>query len=76
MVSQEAFPILKEVFLTLTLWRRTLKIWVFIANITNEFVLGMNILSMYNASVDLWHQMLRLAEERYGALTFQPGSDQ
>jgi hypothetical protein len=33
--SGEAFPILKEVFLTLILGRRPLNIWVFIANITN-----------------------------------------
>jgi hypothetical protein len=54
---------LKEVFLTLTLGRRPLKIWVFVANITNEFILGLNILRAYDASVDIGRQTLRLAEE-------------
>jgi hypothetical protein len=35
MVSGEALQILKEVFLTLTLGWHPLKIWVFVANITN-----------------------------------------
>jgi hypothetical protein len=42
-VSGEDIPILKEVFLTLTLGRRSLKIWIFIADIT-EFILGLNML--------------------------------
>jgi hypothetical protein len=47
----------------MTLGQRLLKIWVFIANITNEFILGLDILSTYNAWVDLGRQMLCLAEE-------------
>jgi hypothetical protein len=43
-VSGEALLILKEVFLTMTLGRRSLKIWVFVANITKEFILGLGIL--------------------------------
>jgi hypothetical protein len=62
-VSGEALPILKEVFLTLSLGRRPLKIWVFVTNITNEFVLGLDILCAYDASVDLRCQKLHLAEE-------------
>jgi hypothetical protein len=61
-VSGEALPILKEVFLTLTLGRRPLKIWVFFANIT-EFILGLDILRAYDASVDIGRQTLLLAEE-------------
>lgn len=38
MVSEEALPILKEVFLTLTLRQCPVKIWVFVVNITNEFI--------------------------------------
>jgi hypothetical protein len=60
MVSGEALPIVKEVFLTLTLGRHSLKIWVFVSN---EFILGLDILHAYDASVDLGRQMLRLAEE-------------
>jgi hypothetical protein len=61
--SGEAFPRLKEYFLTLMLGRRPLKIWEFVANISNEFNLRLDILRAYNASVDLGRQMLRLAEE-------------
>jgi hypothetical protein len=62
-VSGESLPILKEVLLTLNLGRRPLRMWVFVANITNEFILGLNILSAYGASVDLGRQTLLLAEE-------------
>jgi hypothetical protein len=68
-VSEEVLPILKEVFLTLnltltlTLGQRPLKILVFVASITNEFILGLDILCAYDASVDLGHQTLSLAEE-------------
>jgi hypothetical protein len=62
-VSGEALPVLKEVFLTLSLGRRPLKIWVFVANITNDFILGLDILRAYDASVDIGRQTLRLAEE-------------
>jgi hypothetical protein len=57
---------------------RTLKIRVFVANITNEFVLGLDILRAYDASVDIGRQMLSVAEDRYyyGALAFQLGSGQ
>jgi hypothetical protein len=47
----------------LTQGPRPLKIWVFIANITNKFILGLDILHAYDASVDLGHQMLHVAEE-------------
>jgi hypothetical protein len=59
----EALSILKEVFLTLTLGQCPLKIWVIIANITNKFFLGLDILCTYDASVDQGHQTLYLSEE-------------
>jgi hypothetical protein len=37
--------------------------WGFIVNITDEFILGLDILHSYDASVDLGRQTLRLAEE-------------
>jgi hypothetical protein len=61
-ISREP-PILKEAFVTLTLGRRPLEIWVFIADITDELILGLDILRTYNASMDLGHQILRLREE-------------
>jgi hypothetical protein len=62
-VYGEACPILKDVFLTLTLGRCSFQIWVLIANIINEFILGLDILRAYDASVDLGCQMLHLGEE-------------
>jgi hypothetical protein len=62
-VSGETLPILKEVFLTLTVGWRPIKICVFVANITNELILGLDILRAYDASVDLGRQTLRLAGE-------------
>jgi hypothetical protein len=69
MVSGEALPILKEVFLTLTQGRLPFKIWVFIVNITNVFFLGLIVLCTYDASVDLGHQTLLLAKEEVSAWT-------
>jgi hypothetical protein len=62
-VSGETLPIFNEVFLTLTLGRRSLKMWVLVANITNESILGPDILRAYDPSVDLGRQALRFAEE-------------
>jgi hypothetical protein len=62
-VSGKALPIMKEVSLTLTLGQRPLKISVFVANITDELILGLDVLRAYDASVDIGHQTLRLAEE-------------
>jgi hypothetical protein len=62
-VSREALPIWKKVSLTLTLGRHPIKIWVFVANITNELILGLDILRACDASVDLGRQTLHLAED-------------
>jgi hypothetical protein len=59
----EALSTLMEVFLTLTLGQWPLKIWVSVANITNKFIFGLDILCAYDASVDLGHQIPHLAEE-------------
>jgi hypothetical protein len=48
--------------LTLTLGQHPLKIWVFVTDIT-KFILGMDILHAYDASVEIGHQTLRLTEE-------------
>ncbi|XP_033607223.1 uncharacterized protein LOC117282280, partial [Cryptotermes secundus] len=62
-VSGGSLPILKEVLLTLTLGRQPITMWVFVANITDELILGLDILRAYDASVDIGRQTLRLAEE-------------
>jgi hypothetical protein len=61
---KQALPILKELFQTFNMERRSRKIWVFVANITNEFILRLDILCAYDASVDPECQMLHLAEEK------------
>jgi hypothetical protein len=72
MVSGESLPIQKEVFLTLSLGQRSLKMWVFVTDITNEFILGLDILCAYNASVEIGRQTLSLAEEE--VLLWSPGA--
>jgi hypothetical protein len=67
MVSSKALPILKEVFLILTLGWHPLKIWVFVTIVTNESILGLAIPRAYDASVGLGHQTLHLAEEGRGS---------
>jgi hypothetical protein len=52
-VSGEALSILKEIFQTLTMGRRPLKICVFVADITNELILGLDIRCAYDASVNI-----------------------
>jgi hypothetical protein len=37
--------------------------WVFVASIKNEFILGLDILREYYASMDLGRQTLHMAEE-------------
>jgi hypothetical protein len=81
-VSEEPLPILKEVLLTLNLGRRPLKIWGFIAEITNELILGLDILCTYDAFVDIGSQTATgrergiVMEPMSGAPFFQPGSGQ
>ncbi|XP_023708055.1 uncharacterized protein LOC111864779 [Cryptotermes secundus] len=70
-VSRGSPPILKEVLLTLTLGRRPITMWVFVANITDELILGLDILRAYDVSVDIGRQTLCLAEE---VLLWSPGA--
>jgi hypothetical protein len=46
--SGRTIPIVKEVLVELTLGQRTLKIWVFVAEMTDEFILGLDILWAYS----------------------------
>jgi hypothetical protein len=63
MASGEIIPILKEALVELTLGRGALKILVFVAEITDEFILGLDILRACDASVDLGRRILRLDQE-------------
>jgi hypothetical protein len=40
-----------------------MKIWVFVADITDEVILGLDILLAYDASVDVDRDVLRLCQE-------------
>jgi hypothetical protein len=46
-------------------WAAPAEIWVSVANVTNEFILGLNILREKDASVDLGHPMLHPTEEEF-----------
>jgi predicted aspartyl protease len=56
--SGETIPVVKEARVELTIGRRTLRSWVFIAYITDDFILGLDILRDYDSSVDIGHRVL------------------
>jgi hypothetical protein len=56
-------PILNEAFVTLTMGLHPLKTWVFVANITDKFILELDVLCTRYASVDLKRLVLRLDKE-------------
>jgi hypothetical protein len=58
-----SLPILKEVLLTLILGRRPLRMWVFVADTTDGFILGLDIIRAYDTSLDIGRHTLRLADE-------------
>ena len=60
--SGEMVPVL-NVLVELTLGRRAPKIWVFVAEVTDVFILGLDVLRTYDASVDLGCCLLRLGQE-------------
>jgi hypothetical protein len=55
--------VLKALLVELTLGRRVLSICLFIAEDTDEFILGLDVLRAYDASVDLGRHLLRLGKE-------------
>jgi hypothetical protein len=59
-VSGQIVPILKEALLKLILGKCLLTAWVFVANITEEFTLGLDIMYPHNAVVDLRRHVLLL----------------
>jgi hypothetical protein len=63
MVSGEIFPILMEALVELTLGQHPLMTWAFVARITDEFILGLDIPQVHCASLDLGHCVLQLGEE-------------
>jgi len=64
--------VLKEALVDLTLGRQALRIWVFVAEVTDEFILGLDVLRAYDASVDLGCHLLRLGREE--VTLWRPGT--
>jgi hypothetical protein len=62
-ISGQTLPILKEAYVELTLGKRLLIIWVFVANIREEFTLGLDVMCAHKAVVDLGRHVLRLDDE-------------
>jgi hypothetical protein len=62
-LSGQTIPIVKKALVDLNLGQRTLKTRVFVADITDEFILGLDILRAYDASVDVRRHVRRLGQE-------------
>ena len=63
---------LNEALVKLTLGLPALRIWVFVVEVTDEFILGLDVLRAYNASVDLGHHLLQLGQEE--VTLWRPGA--
>jgi hypothetical protein len=61
-VSGQTIPIVKKALVDLNLGQRTLNTRVFVADITEEFILGLDILRAYDASVDVSRHVRRLGQ--------------
>jgi hypothetical protein len=61
--SGETIPVVKEARVELTIGRRTLRSWVFVADITDDLILGLDILRAYDASVDIGRRVIRLGRD-------------
>jgi hypothetical protein len=61
--SGETIPVMKEAHVELTMGRRTLRSWVFVADIKDDFILELDILRAYDASVDIGRRVLRLDQD-------------
>jgi hypothetical protein len=48
----------------MTLGQCALKVWVFVTDMTDEFILGLDILWTYDTSVVLGSHVLRLGQEK------------
>jgi hypothetical protein len=61
-----------EALVELTLGQRALRISVFVAEVMDEFILGLDVLRAYDASVHLGHQLLGLGQEE--VTLWRPGA--
>jgi hypothetical protein len=61
--SGETIPVVKEAYVELTMGRRTLRNWVFVADIKDDFIPGLDILLACDASIDIGRRVLRLGQD-------------
>jgi predicted aspartyl protease len=61
--SGETIPVVKEARVELTIGRHTLRSWVFVADIADDFILGLDLLRAFNASVDIGRRVLQLSRD-------------
>jgi hypothetical protein len=61
--SGETIPVVKEAHVELTMGLRTVRSWVFVADIKDEFILRLDILRARDASVDIGRRVLRLGQD-------------
>jgi hypothetical protein len=61
--SGHTLPIMKEVLVKLIMGRRPLIKWVCVANITEEFILGLDVMYAHDAIVDLRRRVLRMGDD-------------
>jgi hypothetical protein len=54
---------MKEAHVELTMGQSTLRSWVFVADIADDFILGLDILQAHDASVDIGRHVLRLDQD-------------
>jgi hypothetical protein len=62
--SGRTIPVVREALTELTLGQRALNIWVFIGDVREEFILGLDIPRAYHATVDVGRHGLRPARLR------------
>jgi hypothetical protein len=62
-ISGQAIPVLKEALVKLTLGNRTLILWVQVADITEEFSLGLDFMYANDVVVDFKRRVLRMGDE-------------
>jgi hypothetical protein len=54
---------MREAHVELNLWRRPVRIWVLVADITDELILGLDVLRACNVLVDVGRHVLRIGRE-------------
>jgi hypothetical protein len=61
--SGDTLPSLKEALVTLTLGWRPQTTWVFVTEITHEFILGLDVVHAHDAYMDLRYHVLQLGDK-------------